>query len=555
MMGQHFWKTTIVVMVFGTTALACSSQSSQENKDLLLCWLRPSCLPSELSSTKETEPKRSTAKTQPPSKKPQAIKSSTKPIVSTSDCQTLARTKVSASKPSLTISYTEPTTSADGSPLTDLASTTIYYDVGQGFIKAKAVPATRPEGGGTVKESIQVPVQSSSPVDTTICVTATNTEGMATVQLPYVPPPAPAASATSPKPSNAPATQSLDCQTLAHTKVSASKPSLTISYTEPTTSADGSPLTDLASTTIYYDVGQGFIKAKAVPATRPEGGGTVKESIQVPVQSSTPVDTTICVTATNTEGMATVQLPYVPPPAPAASATSPKPSNAPATQSLDCQTLAHTKVSASKPSLTISYTEPTTSADGSPLTDLASTTIYYDVGQGFIKAKAVPATRPEGGGTVKESIQVPVQSSTPVDTTICVTATNTEGMATVQLPYVPPPAPAASATSPKPSNAPATQSLDCQTLAHTKVSASKPSLTISYTEPTTSADGSPLTDLASTTIYYDVGQGFIKAKAVPATRPEGGGTIKESIQVPVQSSSPVDTTICVTATNTEAVEN
>ena len=217
--------------------------------------------------------------------------------------------------------------------------------------------------------------------------------------------------------------------------------------------------------------------------------------------------------------------------------------------------MARTTVSAGKPSLTISYTEPTTRADGAPLTDLASTTIYYDVGQGFIKAKAVPATSPQGGGTIKESIQVPVQSPNPVETTICVTATNTEGLATVQLPTVPPPPPATPAATPKPSTTPSAPALDCQTLARTTVSAGKPSLTISYTEPTTRADGAPLTDLASTTIYYDVGQGFIKAKAVPATSPQGGGTIKESIQVPVQSPSPVETTICVTATNTEAVKN
>ena len=143
-MRQLLWKRLVLVTILFVTLLSCSSQSSQENKELLLCWLRPSCLPSELSSTKATQPEPSTAKAQTPSPKPQPVKSSTKSIVSTNDCQTLAQTTVSAGKPSLTISYTEPTTRADGAPLTDLASTTIYYDLGQGFIKAKAVPAHEP---------------------------------------------------------------------------------------------------------------------------------------------------------------------------------------------------------------------------------------------------------------------------------------------------------------------------------------------------------------------------------------------------------------------------
>ncbi len=64
--------------------------------------------------------------------------------------------------------YTEPTTSADGSPITDLASTRVYYRVdGGGWILGASVAATNSEGGGAVNTSVDVslPDSNTHPVD------------------------------------------------------------------------------------------------------------------------------------------------------------------------------------------------------------------------------------------------------------------------------------------------------------------------------------------------------------------------------------------------------
>ncbi|RMF85531.1 MAG: tetratricopeptide repeat protein [Nitrospinota bacterium] len=73
----------------------------------------------------------------------------------------------------------------------------------------------------------------------------------------------------------------------------------------------------------------------------------------------------------------------------------------------------------------VSYQEPTVRRDGSPLTDLSKTTIYYDNGNGPVKAAEVPATTGKGGGTVVQTILLPFVPDTPV--TLWVTATDSRG--------------------------------------------------------------------------------------------------------------------------------
>lgn len=73
-------------------------------------------------------------------------------------------------------------------------------------------------------------------------------------------------------------------------------------------------------------------------------------------------------------------------------------------------------------------------------------------------------------------------------------------------------------------------------------------------EPTTQADGTPLTNLAKTSIYRNYGKGFIKTKDVPATSASGGGKITETLTVAVDPGKSIDLTICVTATNSLGVE-
>ena len=142
---------------------------SKQGRDSALCWLRPSCVPSD---NPPSPPKRIAE----PKASSQASRSVT--------CQPSAKTTVTSKNPSITISYTEPKVNAMGRPLSNLSKTTIYYDVGRGFVQAKERTATSPQGGGKIVETIQIPVQSETPVETTICVVATDSRGLASYKIP-----------------------------------------------------------------------------------------------------------------------------------------------------------------------------------------------------------------------------------------------------------------------------------------------------------------------------------------------------------------------------------
>lgn len=92
-------------------------------------------------------------------------------------CSSTVVTMVTAAKPILQVSYVEPSSATDGRPLTRLAKTTIYYDIGQGPVRAKDVPASKPTGGGQVSEVITIPVEDANEVVVRICVTATDDQG------------------------------------------------------------------------------------------------------------------------------------------------------------------------------------------------------------------------------------------------------------------------------------------------------------------------------------------------------------------------------------------
>ena len=96
-------------------------------------------------------------------------------------------------------------------------------------------------------------------------------------------------------------------------------------------------------------------------------------------------------------------------------------------------------------------------------------------------------------------------------------------------------------------HAPAT--IRCPDSVHTTVSVAKPTVSVSYTEPSVTIDGKPLTGLAKTTIYYDLGSGRMLAKEIPATTPVGGGHISETITLPTHATGGQTVWICVTATN------
>jgi hypothetical protein len=54
---------------------------------------------------------------------------------------------VNSSKLFVSLSYVEPINRANGQDLTNLAKTTIYYNLGKGLVKYKDIPETNPSGG------------------------------------------------------------------------------------------------------------------------------------------------------------------------------------------------------------------------------------------------------------------------------------------------------------------------------------------------------------------------------------------------------------------------
>lgn len=99
-------------------------------------------------------------------------------------CPGSVQTKVSATKQSVTVSYTEPAVTMGGGSLSDLAKTTIYYDLGDGRRQAKEVPATKPTGGGQISETISVPITTQGEQIVRICVTATDRYGNESAMVP-----------------------------------------------------------------------------------------------------------------------------------------------------------------------------------------------------------------------------------------------------------------------------------------------------------------------------------------------------------------------------------
>ena len=99
-------------------------------------------------------------------------------------CPGSVQTKVSTTKQTVSVSYTEPSVSIEGKPLTDLAKTTIYYDLGSGRVLAKEIPATKPTGGGQISQTITVPVRVNGEQPVRICVTATDRHGNESAMVP-----------------------------------------------------------------------------------------------------------------------------------------------------------------------------------------------------------------------------------------------------------------------------------------------------------------------------------------------------------------------------------
>lgn len=73
--------------------------------------------------------------------------------------------------------YVEPSTNTDGSLLDDLDHISIYYNAGQGDIKALDVPATAPSGGSSMSADVTVPIKDGQQANVDFWATAVDTSG------------------------------------------------------------------------------------------------------------------------------------------------------------------------------------------------------------------------------------------------------------------------------------------------------------------------------------------------------------------------------------------
>lgn len=103
---------------------------------------------------------------------------------STIRCPNTVQAKVSPTKPTVSVSYTEPSVSVAGGSLADLAKTTIYYDLGNGRTLAKEIPASKATGGGQVSQTITIPIRATGEESVRICVTATDRHGNESAMTP-----------------------------------------------------------------------------------------------------------------------------------------------------------------------------------------------------------------------------------------------------------------------------------------------------------------------------------------------------------------------------------
>ncbi len=171
--------------------MGCSTPQSEDVFDTILCWLRPSCLPSQPPQVKPTRPKPSSPppkleqilKTVPKHSGPQTHVQKSSPNNDPPPCLPSIEAEDSASDSIKRISYKEPTRQADGKTLTDLKKTSIYFqatnDPEERTLMLECA-ATKHQGGGMIPEgggTIQVTISEKISPDSKICVSATDTTG------------------------------------------------------------------------------------------------------------------------------------------------------------------------------------------------------------------------------------------------------------------------------------------------------------------------------------------------------------------------------------------
>jgi hypothetical protein len=86
----------------------------------------------------------------------------------------------------MTVNYDEPTTNANGTPLTDLKEIKIFYNMGAGAVEGKTIPASQPTGGQHVVTKFTVPVAENQETDVDFWGTAYDTSGNASAESDHV---------------------------------------------------------------------------------------------------------------------------------------------------------------------------------------------------------------------------------------------------------------------------------------------------------------------------------------------------------------------------------
>lgn len=157
------------------------------------------------------------------------------------------------------ITYTEPNTNSDGTALNDLARTQVFYNLGAGDVRIIDAPATSMTGNGNINQTVVVPWPSNRQGNVTFYAIAIDTgsnisarTGDVIVRFDTLSPGAPRALVIS---------GSL----------------LFFNYKEPQANTDGTPLTDLAYTKVFFTDNYHYTQFRflgSYPATSPNGGGS-----------------------------------------------------------------------------------------------------------------------------------------------------------------------------------------------------------------------------------------------------------------------------------------
>jgi len=93
-------------------------------------------------------------------------------------CTPSPEIRVKSTKPTITVSYREPTSNKDGTPLTELKWTTIYFGLKKDSVKVIDVWTNDARGGGSVEiQDIPIPVRQNEEVLEVLCATATDWSG------------------------------------------------------------------------------------------------------------------------------------------------------------------------------------------------------------------------------------------------------------------------------------------------------------------------------------------------------------------------------------------